>query len=222
MTQQKRPHHHGNLREALILAGLEIVRSEGPDALTLRKCALRAGVSHAAPAHHFNGVTSLRTAIIARGHRIFAQSMRDAIADAASQNASSPKEQVTAICVGYINFAQTHSALFKFMFQPHDQDFTKIDAVTLDEIRRDAGSSYEVLRAACHPLGTTEKERAQVEITIWSMVHGYAMLFGAANSNLGPPRPGRPEPIPTITDLLANLNWPSLGKTVDSKENSQE
>lgn len=222
MTKQKRPHHHGNLREALILAGLEIVRNEGPDALTLRKCALRAGVSHAAPAHHFNGVLSLKTAIIARGHHIFAQSMRDASEKAAKVGANSPSERVTAICVGYINFARDHSALFKFMFQPRDVDFSKIDAVTLGEISRDAASSYEVLREACHPLGSTEQERTRAEITVWSMVHGYAMLFGDAKLNSGPPSSNGPTSIPAITDLLANLNWASLGNNTNFEGNNQE
>lgn len=202
MTAPKRPHHHGNLREALILAGLEIVRRDGPEALTLRKCALRAGVSHAAPAHHFNGVLSLKTAIIARGHRMFSESMRTA-----SENAApTAMAQVSAICAGYIAFAQSHSALFKFMFQPKDVDFSSLDAATLAEISRDAGASYGMLREACRPLGATEAERTRAEITVWSLVHGYAMLFGDAPKDPRPPSPAGPAQIPQITDLLANLN----------------
>ena len=86
MSKQKRPHHHGNLREALIIAGLELMEEGGPDALTLRKCAKRAGVSHAAPAHHFNGLTGLKAAIVARGHRLFSDFIRKAGAEASDRS----------------------------------------------------------------------------------------------------------------------------------------
>ena len=62
---QKKQHHHGNLREALITAGVGLLNEGGLSALTLRKCAARAGVSHAAPAYHFKGLNGLLTAIAA-------------------------------------------------------------------------------------------------------------------------------------------------------------
>jgi AcrR family transcriptional regulator len=62
-----KPHHHGNLREALINAGLLLLKEDGLDGLTLRRAAARAGVSHAAPAHHFSGKQGLVAAIAARG-----------------------------------------------------------------------------------------------------------------------------------------------------------
>ena len=58
-------HHHGDLRQALVAAGIELLDEGGLAALTLRRCAARAGVSHAAPAHHFKGLRGLLTAIVA-------------------------------------------------------------------------------------------------------------------------------------------------------------
>jgi len=58
----RRGYHHGNLREALIEAGTEILDEDGLEALSLRACAKRAGVSHAAPQHHFGNLEGLRIA----------------------------------------------------------------------------------------------------------------------------------------------------------------
>lgn len=174
MTDTKRPHHHGNLREALIVAGLELMEQGGPDALTLRKCAKRAGVSHAAPAHHFSGLISLQAAIIARGHLLFAQSMQQASARDRARADTTPHSQLRAICDGYISFARTHSAVFKFMFQPHGLDTSALDAASSDDLIRDATASYQVLRDACEPF---ESNGISTEIMVWSLVHGYAMLF---------------------------------------------
>ncbi len=188
MNAIKSPHHHGNLREALILAGLELLESGGPDALTLRKCAAHAGVSHAAPAHHFNGLISLKGAIIARGHVMFSETMQ-----AASTVAEpSPQAQLNAICEGYLTFARTHSALFKFMFQPHGKPFDAIDAVTMAELEVSSSTSYGILRNACGPFESESGDRRGIETMIWSLVHGYAMLFGDSNS-ASPPGQSTPE-----------------------------
>ena len=73
----KQAHHHGDLRNALIRAGLDILDTEGLDALTLRKAAARAGVSHAAPAHHFQGKEGLLAAIAAHGYEQFRALMQE-------------------------------------------------------------------------------------------------------------------------------------------------
>ena len=68
MEEQKR-YHHGDLRGALIRAALEILDTEGLSALSLRAAAARAGVSHAAPKHHFGNMQGLVGAVIAHGYR---------------------------------------------------------------------------------------------------------------------------------------------------------
>ena len=65
----KRPYHHGNLRAVLLEAALAEIAERGPQALSLRELARRAGVSHAAPAHHFGDKPGLLTAIAAEGFR---------------------------------------------------------------------------------------------------------------------------------------------------------
>lgn len=203
-TGPKRRHHHGNLREALINAGLELMEQGGADALTLRKCAKRAGVSHAAPAHHFNGLISLQAGIVARGHRMFSKAMTDAskLAD------STPHAQLSAICDGYISFARNHSAVFKFMFQPHGIDKDTLDAVTRDELIRDSTASYQILRDACAPFEHDGTDGISTEIMIWSLVHGYAMLF------CGPVKtPAPPHNIPDFGQILPKLKLKSSPDT---------
>ena len=68
---RSRPYHHGDLRRALLDAALEMVAEHGPAALSLREVARRAGVSHAAPTHHFRNKAGLLTAIAADGYRLF-------------------------------------------------------------------------------------------------------------------------------------------------------
>ncbi len=189
-------HHRGNLREALITAGIELMELGGPDALTLRKCAARAGVSHAAPAYHFNGLASLKVAIIARGHQLFARAMRRARACAAPD----PQAQLDAICQGYLDFAVSHSAVFRFMFQPRDKEMTGIDAVTRAEYRRDSSASYLILREACAPFKPIGASPLGTETMIWSLVHGYAMLFCGSQSS-GP----KDSPVPAFSEIRPML-----------------
>ena len=201
--QPKKPHHHGNLREALIRAGLVLLEKDGPDALTLRKCAARAGVSHAAPAHHFNGLISLKVAIIARGHVLFAEMMRSAC----DRAEASPRGQLNAICQGYIEFSRTHSALFRFMFHPHGEVPADIDATTRSELEQASFASYDLLHRACMPFEHAGDNALNTEAMVWSLVHGYAMLFGSPDGGQSPAGP-----IPQFASILPKLSLrPNVG-----------
>lgn len=103
--QGERTYHHGDLRRAVLAAAEEVIRAEGPQALSLRDLARRAGVSHAAPAHHFKDRTGLLTAFAAEGWALFA---------AALQAAPDLRERGVA----YVRFAREHPAHFQVMFQP--------------------------------------------------------------------------------------------------------
>lgn len=192
----KDSHHHGNLREALITAGLELLEQDGPTGLTLRKCAALAGVSHAAPANHFNGLISLKVSIIARGHTKFAKAMRKS----SKQADASPQAQLNAICDGYISFARSNTGLFKFMFQPLGETLGDVDTTSMDEKNQAAASSYDILHQACIPFEHKKNDPLNTETMIWSLVHGYSMLFAGdkitAPSDLV---------IPSFADILPDL-----------------
>ena len=78
MPRQRR-YHHGDLRRAVINAAVEVITTEGTVAISLRDLARRAGVSHAAPAHHFKDKAGLLTAIAIEGYEILADSMQEAL-----------------------------------------------------------------------------------------------------------------------------------------------
>jgi len=163
---KKTAHHHGNLRQALIDAGVALLKEGGLEALTLRKCAARAGVSHAAPAHHFDGVEGLRAAIAAEGFARFRQRMLDF----ANAGAQTPRARLHGICRGYLAFAREDPALFDliFSFRGHaSHSATLVDSGT---------PAYQVLRDSCAPFQPAGADPVDLESQVWSLVHGYAML----------------------------------------------
>ena len=74
----KKPYHHGELREALLAAGEAALGDLSPENVSLREIARRAGVSHAAPKHHFQTLGNLLGEIAARGFNRFVESLQTA------------------------------------------------------------------------------------------------------------------------------------------------
>jgi AcrR family transcriptional regulator len=160
----KKPHHHGNLRAALIEAGVELVREDGPDALSIRKVAAQAGVSHAAPAHHFPSLAHLRTAVIAEGYRRFTRAMEAAIAE----TPETPRSAALGACFGYLRFARAYPGLFLTMFG------TPAHRVQDPDLALAADGAYAVLARISAPFAGSDP--VDTELAIWSMFHGYASL----------------------------------------------
>ncbi|KAJ55011.1 hypothetical protein ACMU_14745 [Actibacterium mucosum KCTC 23349] len=181
MTEKKTKHHHGDLRNALIQAGIAILAEDGIDKLTLRRCAARAGVSHAAPAHHFKGVEGLRGAIAEEGFVIFRGYMQrelDKVGD-------DPHRRLKAISLGYLLFALENPALFELIFG--------ISAMLyLNEVQPESpGASYDMLRQCCAPFVAEGAESGPVEAQVWSLIHGFATLF--LSEQFGPVDRGNPD-----------------------------
>ena len=178
----RKPHHHGNLREALIDAGLAILTEDGGEALTLRRAAARAGVSHAAPAHHFDGKAGLMRAIAARGFRRFAAVMQeDRFAGGRDAHA-----QLEGICAGYLRFAREDTALFRLIFSDDCMDAPD------DELITASLQAFGVLAEVCALFEPSPHGPGVNELQIWSLVHGYAALvpfLGNSAPVLGAPAP---------------------------------
>ncbi|MFN6977494.1 MAG: TetR/AcrR family transcriptional regulator [Gemmobacter sp.] len=167
-----RRYHHGDLKNALVAAGMEILETDGLAGLSLRAIAARVGVSHAAPRNHFGTLKGLLTAIAAEGFRRHAAMMRDGLPEGAPR-----VDRLAAAMQGYVRFAAEHPALFALMFSPLHctQDDPALHAA--------AGESYAVLREISAGLewdkaDAPEGER-RTEWMLWSLVHGYATLAGA-------------------------------------------
>ncbi len=103
-------YHHGDLRAVLLEAGEAELAERGIEGFSLRGVAKRAGVSHAAPAHHFHDANGLLTALAAEGFRRFVDKQK-----ARQQVAARPiaLSQLVAAGMGYIDFAMAHPALFR-------------------------------------------------------------------------------------------------------------
>ncbi len=201
----KAAHHHGNLRPALIEAGLGILIEEGLDKLTLRRCAARAGVSHAAPAHHFDGVAGLRAAIAQEGFRIF----RNYMLDARNNAGADPHARLRAICRGYIYFAVDFPDLFELMFNNKViKDVTSLPA------QPDTANGYDVLKDSCAPFVAPGTDPVVVESQVWSLVHGFGSLMQTGRfGGLSPDDPCGPlfAPVMALLDQLPVYRDPQSG-----------
>ncbi|MEU5938382.1 TetR/AcrR family transcriptional regulator [Micromonospora sp. NPDC047548] len=165
---RSRAYHHGDLRRALLDAAVEAMAESGPAALSLRDLARRAGVSHAAPAHHFGDKAGLLTALAAQGFDLLTDALRGAGDDLAETG------------VAYVGFAVRHRAHFEVMFRP---DLYRADDAEVTAARTRAG---EVLRTgvARHTGRSPEVD----SLAAWSIVHGFATLWlaGALPTRVGP------------------------------------
>src|SRR5215510_8355564 len=120
MPTKKKPaeqYHHGNLRAALIDAGLKLITRKGVRALTLREIGARVGVSRMAAYRHFSDKADLLAAIREAGFAQFA----DALEQARSKAAKTFSSRLKAMALAYVRFAAEHPAHFEVMFgwNPH-------------------------------------------------------------------------------------------------------
>jgi AcrR family transcriptional regulator len=157
----QRTYHHGDLRRAVITAALDVIRTQGPSALSLRDLARRAGVSHAAPAHHFKDRSGLLTAIATEGYDLLAHTL-----------AAAPDLRERG--VAYVRFAVGHPAHFQVMFQP---DLYHPNAPDLLAAK---ARTTEQLRTGVADLSPDE-DASLMGMAAWSIAHGFATLLLSHN-----------------------------------------
>ncbi len=169
---KKPQYHHGDLKNALLLSALSLLEEDGLESLSLRKIAGRAGVSHAAPEHHFPTRKHLLTALATNGFHRFSKSM----ADEREKASHEPAEQMRAAMRGYLIYALDNAALFRLMFafELLDCDDNELALAAQDGYRHLA----EISAPAAQHLGRTEPDAIRkLEMMVWSHVHGYANLL---------------------------------------------
>ncbi|TNC18873.1 TetR/AcrR family transcriptional regulator [Amycolatopsis alkalitolerans] len=163
-------YHHGDLRRTLLEAAVEVIVESGPAAVSLRELARRAGVSHAAPAHHFRDKAGLMTALAAQGFGLLAEELATAGRDL----------QETG--VAYIRFATRNRAHFEVMFR--DELYHADDPeVTAAAVR----ASDILAERVAERVGDAADSRS-ARLAAWSLVHGFAALWlgGALPPDIGP------------------------------------
>ena len=170
-TAEARPYHHGDLSRALIEAARRLLESEGPTALSLRAVAREAGVSPAAPYHHFKDKGELLDAVAKEGWE-----MLDGALARAKAEAPSIRDAMTALGVAYVCFARDNPALYRVMYD------TARDKEALPETMQDGeDSAYckvrnTLIEAGADPSASLDLELATV--AAWCAAHGLAEMRG--------------------------------------------
>jgi AcrR family transcriptional regulator len=163
MSASTRRYHHGDLRRAILDAAVATIAESGPTAVSLRALARRAGVSHAAPAHHFGDKAGLLTALAAEGYEQLADSLTEA---------QERTGEFLEVGVTYVRFAIENRAHFEVMYRPdlyHPNDPAVRDA------RARAGRALYAGVATVQTRPTDDTRAAGV--AAWSLVHGFASLW---------------------------------------------
>jgi AcrR family transcriptional regulator len=154
-------YHHGDLRAVILREAARLVAERGADRVSLRELARGAGVSHAAPAHHFTDRRGLFTAVATQGFRLLAQALIDArphFADAA---------------LAYVRFAIEHPGHYQVMFNK-----ALLDVSDTELAAAEAAAGAELARGVATLRDpTAHADPAAAQLAAWSLVHGFSMLW---------------------------------------------
>jgi AcrR family transcriptional regulator len=168
---EKSSYHHGDLRSALLAAALDIIAELGPQQLTIREVARRAGVSHTAPYRHFADKDQLILAVVEQGFELMRQTI-------AKKKAAAPQDEINQFAASgqaYIDFALQHPAHYRIMYSGNllsstgQQSLQHTSSDTFKEMVSDMKTCQElnILRPG---------DPAQQALAILSTVHGFVTL----------------------------------------------
>jgi len=199
-------YQHGNLREALVQAGLKLLSEGGVENLSLRGAAQLAGVSHAAPYRHFQDKEALVAAIKEEGFRLLAASIE---AEEAPVRDRPVGERLTAQGQGYVKFALAHPAYLRVIFGG-----VLVREKTTEGLREAGQRAYGLLRnAVAEGIARGELRPGDpelVSLAAWSMVHGLSHLL--INRAVEPP--GGSAAVDRLTQALLHM----LGRGIDTPD----
>jgi AcrR family transcriptional regulator len=164
---EARPYHHGDLRRALVDAARRLLEAEGPAAMSLRAVAREAGVSPAAPYHHFKDKGELMAAVASEGWVVLSATMFEAVT-------RSPDDRLAPL-LAYVSFAHTRPALYRIMYDAARE----AESLPFIGIAED-GSPYAWVR---DELARELKDASTNELELgiaaaWCAAHGLAEMAG--------------------------------------------
>ncbi|MBS0520838.1 MAG: TetR/AcrR family transcriptional regulator [Proteobacteria bacterium] len=163
-----RPYHHGELREALVATGRRLLEEKGIRGFTLRECARRALVSHAAPAHHFASLDDLLAEIAVRGYQELTAAMETELRRATD----APAARLVAQGVGYMAFAAANPVLFQLMFS---REANRFESQALAAAAKGAHDLQVAAVASLIPRASADVKQGMVDFA-WASVHGFITL----------------------------------------------
>ena len=159
-------YHHGDLRNALERAALELVAERGAHGFTMAEASRRANVSVAAPFKHFANRDALLAALALRGYQEQERRFAHAVA-----SANDPVEQLAAFAVAYVQFAIDERALFEITFA------AGLDKTTHPELEQAGGQVLEVLVAPAKSLRPRRKDAIELVHAVGALAHGCAAFL---------------------------------------------
>lgn len=190
----RRRYHHGDLKPVIVATALEVLAEDGLQALSLRKVARRAGVSHNAPYMHFDDKNALLAAIADEGFRELEAAMRRTL----ESGEAGSREQLVRLGEAYVAFARARPQHLQVMFA---------DLRDAGPPRAASRGTFELLVdtvAAGQERGTVAAgDPRELATALWSLVHGFATLRNA--SRLGAALIGRGSPEGFERPLLERL-----------------
>lgn len=166
-----RTYHHGDLRQALVAAAEAILAERGVEGLSLREAARRAGVSPAAPAHHFGSLAGLMTEVAILGF----EALGAELAAGNERGGGDPAARLREQGVGYVRFALAHPGRFMLMFR---RELLQEDP----RLKKSAATAFSALADAVREIagderpGPLEGPTLALLLLAWSSVHGFAHL----------------------------------------------
>lgn len=184
---KRRTYHHGNLREALIDAALQLIREKGPAGFTIAEAARAAGVSPAAPYRHFRDRDELMADVAKRGFDEFTTTLQTAW----DKGRPKPLPALDRVGAAYLKFAREHTPTYTAMFE------SGLRISAYPQLAAASEQAFGVLRGACEAVIATlpagkRPPVSMMALHIWSLSHGIASLFGRGDEARRPV-PMKPE-----------------------------
>ena len=172
-----RGYHHGNLKEALLRAALDLIAQKGPAGFTFAEAARSAGVSPAAPYRHFRDRDELMANVAQRGFEQFEAALRRAWDDGRPDVFTA----LDRLGKAYLAFANAQPAYYSAMFE------AGVSPSASPELRDASDRAFAVLREAAEKLSAQVPSQKRppalmVALHIWAMAHGVASLFGRGDA----------------------------------------
>lgn len=166
-------YHHGDLRNALVTAALELITHGSSEQITLREVSRRVGVNHRAVYRHFSDLTALLAAVAEQGYRELLACIE---ATLAPLKRATPERRVEALALGYIAFAVDHPAHYRIMFGRRLNEDGRFPV--LEEL---AAEAYSRLADEIHAGQASGRfapfKLREAVFTFWSLTHGFVSLM---------------------------------------------
>lgn len=186
-------YHHGSLRDALIRATDQILLEKGAEGFALREAARRAGVSPAAPSHHFGSAAGLLSEVAVLGFDGLTASLRGA------RHAESARDQLRDQIIAYVRFAVANPGRFQVMFRKERLD------VTYQGLKDAAERAFtELVASVARYMGTDSADPDVMARAAgyWSLAHGFAHLTLDGKFFVDETDLSGPAPLRRIVDLF--------------------